>query len=191
MLDAGCGRHLHMRYPGLDLRDAYVVGIDISPVLLEAHPRLDQRILGDLQTHSFERNTFDVVVCQDVLEHLIDPGAALTKMAHALRPGGELVLAWSNPASLKGLVTKFTPHRFHIWVYKRGWFGFRYGGPDGPPFKTHLRWSLRPNVVRQLLMELGFETIRVELYPHRAFTWAPRFARFSECRARAIKRRSG
>jgi hypothetical protein len=51
---------------------------------------------------------------------------ALYTIVRALKPGGELVLACSNPASPKGIVSKLTPHRFHRFVYKRGWFGYTF-----------------------------------------------------------------
>jgi 2-polyprenyl-3-methyl-5-hydroxy-6-metoxy-1,4-benzoquinol methylase len=48
VLDAGCGRNLHLSYQGLDLRDAYVVGIDVSRAELEQHVHLDEKIHDDL-----------------------------------------------------------------------------------------------------------------------------------------------
>jgi 2-polyprenyl-3-methyl-5-hydroxy-6-metoxy-1,4-benzoquinol methylase len=86
VLDAGCGRNLHLGYPGLDLRSAYVTGIDISQSALDQNENVDVKILGDLQTYPLEREAFDVVICQDVLEHLPRPNEALANMARALRP---------------------------------------------------------------------------------------------------------
>jgi SAM-dependent methyltransferase len=95
------------------------------------------------------------VICQDVLEHLPRPRSALLNMARSLKPGGEIIIACSNPASVKGVVTKFTPHRFYRFVHKRGWFGYHYRGPDGPPFKTYMGWAIRPWALEQTLRGLG------------------------------------
>ena len=98
-------------------------------------------------------------ICQDVLEHLTDPDRALYTIVRALKPGGELILACSNPASPKGIVSKLTPHWFHRFVYKRGWFGYTFvDDPAYPPFKTYMRWSIQPSALRRTLSELGFTT---------------------------------
>jgi SAM-dependent methyltransferase len=124
------------------------------------------------------------VICQDMLEHLPRPRAALLNMARSLVPGGEIIIACSNPASVKGVVTKFTPHRFHRFVYKRGWFGYHYRGPDGPPFKTYMRWAIRPGALEQTLRGLGFGEIDVRVEDFGRTRW---FGRRSETKVRAKK----
>jgi SAM-dependent methyltransferase len=82
---------------------------------------------------------YDVVVCWDVLEHLQDPHSALIRIANAVAPGGILVVGSPNPSSLKGLVTRLTPYRFHVWVYRR-FFGDGDGnGATSDPFPTFMR----------------------------------------------------
>jgi SAM-dependent methyltransferase len=49
----------------------------------------------------FRDCSVDAVVCADVIEHLIDPGAALCEMNRVLRPGGRVLLTTPNVASLK------------------------------------------------------------------------------------------
>lgn len=53
----------------------------------------------------YEDGHFDSVVSADVIEHLIDVRAALREMVRVLRPGGRLVLATPNVASLKRRVS--------------------------------------------------------------------------------------
>lgn len=122
---------------------------------------------------------------QDVLEHLTDPDRALYTIVRALKPGGELILACSNPASPKGIVSKLTPHWFHRFVYKRGWFGYTFvDDPAYPPFKTYMRWSIQPSALRRTLSELGFTDIDLQLHDFRRFRW---LGRKSEIRVRARK----
>jgi len=85
-------------------------------------------------------------------------------MARALKPDGMLVLGLPNVISTKGLVTKFTPHRFHVWFYRRIKNSPRAGLPGYGPFKTYLRWSLRPRTLRASLERLGFAIEHFEPY---------------------------
>src|SRR5271165_3896175 len=83
-LEAGCGSMSHFRLPS----KTRLVGIDISERQLANHGRLDEKVLGDLQSYDWSTARFDLVVCWDVLEHLPDPVAAMERMFAATRPGG-------------------------------------------------------------------------------------------------------
>jgi len=155
VLEAGCGSCGH-----LTLRpDDYLVGIDISAKQLARNPMLHEKICGDLETHALPEESFDLVVCWYVLEHLRRPGMALDRMVRSLRPDGLLVLAQPSLLSVKGLITRCTPHWFHIWVY-RHLFGRRNAGQDDqPPFQTYLRWAIRPAGLRSFGKARGLELI--------------------------------
>jgi 2-polyprenyl-6-hydroxyphenyl methylase/3-demethylubiquinone-9 3-methyltransferase len=56
---------------------------------------LNRRGLTDYGT-----NTFDVIVCSDVLEHLENPAAILREIARVLKPGGEVFLTLPNAFNL-------------------------------------------------------------------------------------------
>jgi len=99
VLDVGCGHGLY----SLDLarRGAVLVGCDLdSPALTDArqaahHLGVDGRALflaADGMALPLAEGQFDLVVCNCVLEHIADDGAALAGMARALRPGGVLFL---------------------------------------------------------------------------------------------------
>jgi len=49
----------------------------------------------DLQRLTFDDDSFDVVITQDVFEHVPDPAAALREVARVLVPGGRHV--WTVP----------------------------------------------------------------------------------------------
>ena len=98
VLEAGCGSSRH-----IELGDrARIVGIDISEEQLARNDRLDRKILGDVQTHDFAPECFDLIVCWDVLEHLPEPERALRSFARASKAGGVILLALPNVFSLKG-----------------------------------------------------------------------------------------
>ncbi len=60
-------------------------------------------------------------------------------MRRALKPDGIMVLALPNLMSVKGLVTKFTPHAFHTWFYRRVYRSAKTGEDDEGPFPTYFR----------------------------------------------------
>jgi SAM-dependent methyltransferase len=142
VLEAGCGSLPRE----IDLGDdVHLVGIDISEDQLRRNEALDERVLGDLQTHAFAPAEFDLVLCWNVLEHLPQPERALDNFRRATSPGGLIVLKLPNVLSAKGLVTKFTPHGFHVWVYRR-LLHYPNAGKEGyTPFRTFLRWSTAPH----------------------------------------------
>lgn len=50
------------------------------------------QLLSDVQALALADNTFDVVVCTEVLEHLPEPQTAIHEMYRVLKPGGTLIL---------------------------------------------------------------------------------------------------
>lgn len=159
VLEAGCGSSTHLRLP----EDRWLVGIDISQRQLERHAGLNERILGDLQEYEWPNNSFDLIVCWDVLEHLFDPGRAMMRMFGALREGGVVVLALPNRSSLKGWITRLTPFAVHSWFY-------RYIIGDTRPrdqidqFPTFFRADVAPARIRTYATVAGLATEHYQLY---------------------------
>jgi SAM-dependent methyltransferase len=162
VLDAGCGGGRSV----LELPpNAHVVGMDTSAVALERNELIDEAIVGDLQRYPLDPDSFDEVVCWDVLEHLPEPEQAFANFARALKPGGRLTIGVPNLLSAKGLVTKFTPLRFHTWIYRFVFRSFSHTGEDGyGPWKTYLRWSIRPRGLAQLAERHQLEIVTNEVY---------------------------
>jgi 2-polyprenyl-3-methyl-5-hydroxy-6-metoxy-1,4-benzoquinol methylase len=156
VLDAGCGRKCRIR-PA----EAHITGIDVDPEAVAANPDLDERLVGSIETEPLPTASFDLVVCWDVLEHLRAPDRALASLAQSVAPGGELLLAFPNAMSFKGLITRATPHWFHRWVYRRV-----YRVPLDP-FPTVLRRWLTPRGIRRWAAANGLavKELRVENGP--------------------------
>lgn len=135
VLDAGCGERCALDYGAR----AEVTGLDISSDLLERNPRLNRHVVADLEDASLADSYFDVIVCWDVLEHVVRPRDALDNIARALAPGGLLIVKVPNLQSVKGLATKYTPFAFHQWIYRR------FAASDGAmPFPTPFDDSIAP-----------------------------------------------
>ncbi len=84
-LDAGSGRSPYKRL--LAARGQSVLSIDIE----DRSGQLD--LIADVQNlHALHDDSFDTVLCSQVLEHVPRPWDALAEMARVLRPGGRLLL---------------------------------------------------------------------------------------------------
>lgn len=146
VLEAGCGSVSHIRIPS----SGEITGIDVSPEQLGRNGHIHNRIVGDVQHHVFGPDSFDVIVCWDVLEHLMFPEKALLNFFGALRDKGLIILAAPNSHSLKGLVTRLTPLFVHVLFYRLA-VGDREAGKDnGGPFKTFFRRGMYPENIRTM-----------------------------------------
>jgi SAM-dependent methyltransferase len=87
-----------------------VVGLGLNAVELEANPRLTERIVQDLnQSPSlpFASAQFDTIVCSLSIEYVTQPQALFTELVRILKPGGRLVISFSN--------RWFPPKCIRIW----------------------------------------------------------------------------
>lgn len=146
LLEAGCGSMSKLRLSP----NVQVTGVDISEKQLARNTELCERILGDIQTCSLPTRSFDVIICWDVLEHLHNPQLALTNFFRAIKPDGLIILAFPNLYSLKGMITKLTPHFVHVWYYRHLLHTPEAGLHDTPPFVTPFRLAATYPSIRQL-----------------------------------------
>lgn len=129
VLDLGCGRGGVMER--LHLQAGFVAGIDPDLRSLREHraPALALACgrAGDLP---YADDTFDLVCCSWVLEHLPDPGRALAEVARVLRspepgmgiPGGRFIFLTPNarhPLVMLNRALRWTRGRLVGQLYKR------------------------------------------------------------------------
>jgi 2-polyprenyl-3-methyl-5-hydroxy-6-metoxy-1,4-benzoquinol methylase len=108
LLDAGCGDGLYLEAIGAgDWPPSRLVGTDISERILETAAAAAGRsgvepelVRGNLEALPFGDEEFDVVLCTQVVEHLLAPEEGVTELARVLRPGGVLVLTTDNARNL-------------------------------------------------------------------------------------------
>jgi len=145
ILDAGCGDgsytfHLARRFP-----EARVLGIDASAQLIDdCERRRTRRVTSNLV---FERlslielspqNRYDLILCIDVLEHLVEDGVALQNLQAALSPGGFLILHVPQRRSLNR----------HTWR------------PLGDEYvREHVREEYSEDEIKRLIAESGLEVL--------------------------------
>jgi SAM-dependent methyltransferase len=108
-LGAGAGIVREMDLRGLGLR---IHGIDLDPRVLH-NPLLDDARVGSAEDIPYADGSFELVVCNNVLEHLPDPGRAFREVARVLRPGGAFLAKTPNRWHYVTLIARMTPHRAH------------------------------------------------------------------------------
>jgi SAM-dependent methyltransferase len=86
------------------------VGLDIAP-----HSNVD--VAGDAQKLPFTDNSFDTVLCNEVLEHVAEPSRLMSEVARVLRPGGFLLLTTPQTWGLH-----HEPHDYYRFTH----YGLRY-----------------------------------------------------------------
>jgi 2-polyprenyl-3-methyl-5-hydroxy-6-metoxy-1,4-benzoquinol methylase len=127
-------------------RGCRVTGIELSEsAAVAARLVCDQVICGDLEnsaTWNAVVGPFDAVICTDVLEHLKEPGLALSRIRPLLRENGRLIVALPNIA-----------HYTIRLALLRGRFDYtEFGILDS----THLRFFTRESALR-LLEAAGYK----------------------------------
>lgn len=103
ILDVGCGYGLAMSYLRSLGNDA--VGLEIAPGFIEICRQLGMKVYEvDVENDPLPGGlgVFDVVLCMEVLEHLMDPLIVLQeKIRPLLKPGGYLIVTVPNGAYVK------------------------------------------------------------------------------------------
>lgn len=89
-------------------------------------------------------DTFDAILCLDVLEHIPDDNAAIAKMAGLLKPGGIVVIRVPSPRAFL--------HRFRLAVFDQDVFDRSVG---------HLRRYAPKELVSKLSAH-GFRTLEIQ-----------------------------
>jgi SAM-dependent methyltransferase len=150
VLEAGCGSLSNITLGP----NVYIVGLDVSAEQLARNRTVHQKIVADLETHALPDSEYDLIICWDVLEHLGQPLAVLRKFFNAIKQDGIIILAFPNVLSLKGLIAKYTPFRFHTLV--SGWiYGDRVGSAGYEVCPTVLRYAIAPNAVARYAARHG------------------------------------
>jgi len=112
VLDAGCGTGYGSRLLA-HAGARQVIGVDIAGSVLEAvagqMPDSVHLQAGDVSKLDFEDDSFDLIVCFEVIEHMDDPSAVLDELARVLAPGGLLLVSSPN----RDVYPPGNPHHLH------------------------------------------------------------------------------
>jgi 2-polyprenyl-3-methyl-5-hydroxy-6-metoxy-1,4-benzoquinol methylase len=124
LLDAGCGTGIFSA--AAVERGAEVTSLDVGEALLSrvAAKCESRRVVGDVTALPFADESFDVVLCTEVIEHVREPRRAIGELVRVLRPTGQLVLTTPNrlwlPAIRLATALRLRPYEgIENWVWPR------------------------------------------------------------------------
>jgi SAM-dependent methyltransferase len=143
---------------------ATIVVVDIDEAQIQNNTYAHQKILGDIQSIAFPPNSFELIVCYNVIEHLPRPDEAIRLFRGALVPGGVLLIGAPHPRSFSGLVTRYTPHWFHVWFYRVILHCRNAGEPGAPPFPVVFHRIVDPDKLRTFCDQLGLRLVAYNSY---------------------------
>lgn len=98
LLDLGCGDGRLCPF-WKELTGAEVYGLELSPKAVENAQHRYKFInykQGDATQTGYDKNMFDVVICQEVIEHIEDQKDLINECSRILKTGGYLVLTTPN-----------------------------------------------------------------------------------------------
>ncbi len=166
VLDVGCGAGNILQ----KVSSGNLFGIDISALLLfKAKERLRENaflIQSDAQSLPYKGQTFSQVICSEVLEHLLDPSAALNEISRVLRAEGIAVVSVPNESMINRIKSIL------IWLGMFKWLFQRKGSYSKMPENMQDEWHLHIFTWNEWLnlFKKFFRVTRVRKIP---FFWIP------------------
>jgi 2-polyprenyl-3-methyl-5-hydroxy-6-metoxy-1,4-benzoquinol methylase len=138
VLDLGCATGTMGRYLAATF-GSQVWGVEYDGAMADvARKDLRQVWHSDLNKETLRslphEGTYDLILCGDILEHLVDPWGALRDIAGLLAPSGQAVLSLPNIGHYTTLAHLF---------FRREWPYRNRGIHD----RTHLRFFTRRNLI--------------------------------------------
>lgn len=112
ILDVGCGNGEKISKFLIEGADCYGVEINEKPVEI-ARRKGVKAFYGDLLEHDFRDEFFDVIIMDNVFEHMANPDIILERIHNLLKKSGRLVIVVPNHNSLTRL------------LYAKYWIGYQ------------------------------------------------------------------
>lgn len=137
VLEVGCGTGDTLNYIKQHGRCDWAGGIElVSSAAAIAKSRVDLLIEGNIETMElpFADGSLDVILCLDILEHLVDPWSVVRKLDKALKPGGVLIASIPNVRHCRLVFPLLFQGK---WQYRDA----------GILDKTHLRFFVRESAI--------------------------------------------
>ncbi len=112
---------MKIRYPSgrvlriLKGKVAKVIGIDVDPSAQD-NPFLDEFHLIHGDSWPVESNSIDLLVCDNVLEHILNPNQLFLEIRRVLRDGGYLCIRTPNRWSYIAIAATLIPNKYHSKV---------------------------------------------------------------------------
>jgi len=160
VLDLGCGRGGVVELFWRDVKMA--AGLDPDTASLAAHRAPGMPLIrGVGEGLPFTAESFDLIVCLWVLEHLNEPITTMREVCRVLRPGGHFVFVTpnlSNPVMLLNRIGKALPALQRRTVPKL------YGRVTGDTFRVQYHANTA-GAIRMLASAAGLQVVELRTVP--------------------------
>ncbi len=137
IFEVGCGAGDTLSYLKQTGRCNWAGGIELFHHAAEtARGKVDFVLEGSIEKDGlpFNSNSIDVILCLDVLEHLVDPWAVVSHLHTLLKPGGLMICSIPNVRNFRVILPL---------IFYGKWSYTAYGILD----KTHLRFFTKESAI--------------------------------------------
>ncbi len=123
ILDVGCGRGSYIE-DQISMRKNLrifkgkvkkVIGIDVDHTAAK-NPFITDFFLIKNGKWAINDNSIDLVICDNVLEHVAKPDLFFTQLNRVVKPGGYICIRTPNACSYIALFSKLIPNKYHSKV---------------------------------------------------------------------------
>ena len=154
LLDIGCGEaNLVDDYVG---KAKLMVGIDRYIQPIRKTIEIENVVEGDIAALPFASESFSLITCSWVLEHLERPERVFAAIGRVLKPGGCFLFITPNIHHFLIRARRFIPNQISTPVVDA-----MYGRGEDYIFQTYYRANSRA-AIDQKLLPLGFENVQFE-----------------------------
>ena len=138
VLEVGCGAGATLHWLKHSGRCERCVGVELfESAAAIARGRVDELLVGNAEAllpGPLAPASFDLVLCLDVLEHMVDPWAFMARVQLLLKPGGTVIASIPNVRHLRVVLGLLLAGR---WRYEE----------SGILDRTHLRFFTRESAL--------------------------------------------
>jgi 2-polyprenyl-3-methyl-5-hydroxy-6-metoxy-1,4-benzoquinol methylase len=150
VLEIGCGTGQTVRWLKESGRAGQAWGVELFESAAKlARPHFEEVLVGDAESlvdTAFTGQEFDLILCLDVLEHMVDPWRCVATLQSRIAPGGKLVISVPNVRCLRVIAPLLL---LGEWKYL----------DEGILDRTHLRFFTRKSA-QQLAAGSAFQVER-------------------------------
>ena len=173
MLEIGCSSGETLRWLKRTGRAGRAWGIELfEPAAQAARAHAEEVLVGDAEAlieTAYATESFDLILCLDVLEHMVDPWRFVEKLHRLLAPGGRVIFSIPNVRCVKVLLPLVFLGR---WRYAE----------SGILDRTHLRFFTRSSAIElATTSELCVQKVLRHMPPHRSKLGALNLATLGLC----------